>query len=289
MAFRHFKPRTILITATGKASIILTVRPVPWLLGLVLLIGLPIAWISLLLQQNIHLAQRNQNLTETANEVLSDLNEIGLEIEVLKDRAGLPNEAAADTPAPATTSPQGGLSSLAPPEAMFNLAKRELPDLEAMLSTAIKPALEETLESEAEQQAAFPSGKPIAGELDVSSEFGLRANPFGGRSYEMHEGVDFGGPTGKPILATAEGVVVKAEYNSGFGNYVKVDHGYNYETLYGHLSGLEVQIGDRVSRGQVVGYLGNTGRSSGPHLHYSIYRNGQAVNPRYYLKLEEAK
>jgi murein DD-endopeptidase MepM/ murein hydrolase activator NlpD len=105
----------------------------------------------------------------------------------------------------------------------------------------------------------------------------------------MHEGIDFVGPVGKPILATADGVVVKAEYIGGYGNHVKVDHGYNYETLYAHLSEIQVHTGDRVKRGEVVGALGNTGRSSGPHLHYGIYRNGQAVNPRYYLKLEDAK
>ncbi|NJL45466.1 MAG: M23 family metallopeptidase [Leptolyngbyaceae cyanobacterium SM2_3_12] len=289
MAFRHVKPRTVLIMAPGKKSILLTVHPVSIGLGLALLFGLSLGWIGLLIQQNTHLAQRNQNLAETANEVLSDLNEIGAEIEVLKDRAGLPAQATPVPLSPAATTPQGGSFSVAPPEEMFDRAQRELPGLEAMLSTSVKPALEETLESEAEQQAAFPNGKPIAGKLDVSSEFGLRANPFGGRNYEMHEGIDLGGPIGKPILTTAEGVVVKAEYNSGYGNHVKVDHGYNYETLYAHLSGLEVQIGDRVQRGDVVGYLGNTGRSSGPHLHYGVYRNGQAVNPRYYLKLEEAR
>jgi murein DD-endopeptidase MepM/ murein hydrolase activator NlpD len=105
----------------------------------------------------------------------------------------------------------------------------------------------------------------------------------------MHEGIDFAGPVGKPILATAQGVVVNAEYSGGYGNQVKIDHGYGYETLYAHLSELEVKIGDRVERGDVLGYLGNTGRSSGPHLHYGVYRNGRAVNPRYYLKLPETK
>ncbi|MBD2230248.1 M23 family metallopeptidase [Phormidium tenue] len=284
------KPYTVLITATGKSSITLRLRPVPLLVGLAVLVGLPLTWISLLLYQNVQLAQRNQNLSETASEVLTELDAIGNEIEVLKNRAGLPDQSNENTrilDSEAKIPPRGGVAEAAPAEVMFDEARRQLPSLEVMLARAVKPALEQTLESEAEQAAAFPSGKPIAGEPSISSEFGLRPNPFGQRSYEMHEGIDFEGPVGKPILATAEGVVVRADYNGGYGNHVRLDHGYNYETLYGHLSKLEVKIGDRVKRGDIVGYLGSTGRSSGPHLHYSVYRNGQAVNPRYYLKLAE--
>lgn len=291
MARLSIKSYTVLITATGKAPITLSLRPVPLLVGLGVLVGLPIAWIGLLLYQNVQLAQRNQNLSETASEVLTELNVIGNEIEVLKTRAGLPDQESDNTriPSDEKVPPRGGVAEVAPAEIMFDEARRQLPSIERMLAIAVKPALEQTLESEAEQAAALPKGQPVAGKADVSSEFGLRPNPFGARSYEMHEGIDFSGPMGKPILATAEGVVVRADYNGGYGNHVKIDHGYNYETLYAHLSEIEVEIGDRVQRGDVLGYLGSTGRSSGPHLHYSIYRNGQAVNPRYYLKLEETK
>ncbi|MBE9156705.1 peptidoglycan DD-metalloendopeptidase family protein [Nodosilinea sp. LEGE 06152] len=291
MARFSIKPYTVLITATGRAPIVLKLRPVPLLVGLGVLMGLPIAWIGLLLYQNVQLAQRNQNLSETASEVLTELNAIGHEIEVLKTRAGLPDREAENTRLPSDEKipPRGGVAEVALAETMFDEARRQLPGIEQMLAIAVKPALEQTLESEAEQAAAFPSGKPIAGKADVSSEFGLRPNPFGARRYEMHEGLDFSGPVGKPILATAEGVIVRADYNGGYGNHVKIDHGYNYETLYAHMSKIEVKIGDRVQRGDVLGYLGSTGRSSGPHLHYSIYRNGRAVNPRYYLKLEETQ
>ncbi|WP_017300464.1 M23 family metallopeptidase [Nodosilinea nodulosa] len=292
MARLQVKPYTVLITATGKAPITLRLRPVTLLAGVGLLVGLPLAWIGMLLHQNVRLAQQNQDLSETASEVLTELDAIGTEIEVLKNRAGLPDGRVESTRIPGDEHkipPRGGISEAAPAEIMFEEARRQLPRVEKMLSIAVKPALEETLESEAEQAAAFPSGQPLAGKLSVSSEFGLRPNPFGARGYEMHEGLDFSGPVGKPILATAEGVVVQADYNGGFGNHVRIDHGYNYETLYAHMSKLAVKIGDRVERGDVVGYLGNTGRSSGPHLHYGVYRNGQPVNPRYYLKLEETK
>jgi murein DD-endopeptidase MepM/ murein hydrolase activator NlpD len=292
MARFQLKPYTVLITATGKAPVTLTLRPVTLLVGLALLAGLPLTGIGLLIYQNGQLAQRNQNLTETAAEVITDLNAIGAEIEQLKNRAGLPAALPDEGLAPGSSvemPPRGGVAVAAPAEVLLSEAQRQLPSLETLLSRAVKPALEETLASEEEQAAAFPSGKPIAGPASVSSEFGLRPNPFGARGYEMHEGIDFAGPLGKPILATAEGVVVKAENSGGYGNHVILDHGYSYETLYAHMSNIAVKLGDRVQRGDVVGYLGNTGRSSGPHLHYSIYRNGQAVNPRYYLKLEEPK
>lgn len=288
MARLQLKPHTVLITATGKSPIMLILRPLPLLVGLAVLVGLPITWIGVLLYQNTQLAQRNQNLAETASEVLTELDEIGAEIEVLKDRAGLPETDLPPDSVPEAP-PRGGVAQAAPAEVMFEQARRQLPGLETVLIRAVKPALNKTIESEAEQTAAFPSGKPVAGDPSISSEFGLRSNPFGGRGYEMHEGIDFAGPVGKPILATAQGVVVNAEYSGGYGNHVKIDHGYGYETLYAHLSELEVKIGDRVERGDVLGYLGNTGRSSGPHLHYGVYRNGRAVNPRYYLKLPETK
>ncbi|MFH7243256.1 MAG: M23 family metallopeptidase [Spirulina sp.] len=286
MVLRPLKPYTVLITATGKEPITITLNPWAVLASATLLIGIPTASIAALAYHNWRLAQQNEALTHTANEVLTDLNAIGSEIEVLKHRAGVGEEEWDVSPDPEST-PQGGPAATAPPELMLAAAQRQLPVLSAVLTADVRPALEATLEAEADQQAAFPDGKPVAGEAKVSSEFGLRSNPFGGSSYEVHEGIDFAGPVGQPILATADGTVVKADYDRGYGNHVTIDHGYQYETLYAHLSRMTVTMGDQVQRGDIIGYLGNTGRSSGPHLHYGIYRNGQAVNPRYFLKLED--
>ncbi|NJL46453.1 MAG: M23 family metallopeptidase [Leptolyngbyaceae cyanobacterium SM2_5_2] len=288
MTLRQLKPYTVLITATGKAPITLVLRPSTLLIGLGLLVGIPTLWITALTYHNWQLAQRNQTLTQTATEVLTQLDAIGAEIKVLKTRAGLPDGHIDSPPLDPEATPRGGLAEAAPPEAMFEAAKRQLPGLETELSTDVKPALEETLELEAERASAFPSGKPLAGQIEVSSEFGLRPNPFGRGGYEVHGGIDFAGPVGQPILATAEGIVVKASYDRGYGNHVQIDHGYSYETLYAHLSRLQVKVGDRVQRGDVIGLLGSTGRSSGPHLHYGVYRNGRAINPRYFLKLENS-
>ncbi|NEP63326.1 MAG: M23 family metallopeptidase, partial [Symploca sp. SIO2G7] len=112
-----------------------------------------------------------------------------------------------------------------------------------------------------------------------------RRNPFGGYAYETHEGTDFVGPYGTAIFATGDGKVVRAGYHGGHGNTVTIKHGYGYETLYAHMSKLAVESGTEIKRGDIVGYLGNTGRSSGPHLHYGIYYKGDAINPRTVMKL----
>ncbi len=280
----------LLITATGRDPITITFRPVSILLGVALGLGLPTLWINHLTRHNQRLAQEHETLSHQANQVLTDLQAITNDVEQLKNRAGLSTETAdREWQNPADqSSPQGGLAKVASVETLLNLSKSRIDGLETVLTQAVKPGLEATLTSETRRKSAFPQGKPIAGPLEVSSEFGLRPSPFGGLDYEIHDGIDFAGPVGKPVLATADGKVQQAEYDNGYGNHVKLDHGYGYTTLYAHLSRTTVQPGDWVKRGNVVGYLGNTGRSSGPHLHYGIYRQGQSVNPRHYLGLEDS-
>lgn len=287
MRFRLPKPYTILITRTGETPVAITLRPLPILvLGLVLT-ALPIVWVAKLVGHNEQLAERNENLTETANEVLVELETLDSEVEDLRQRAGL----AADGTPPSTTeveSSQGGVSSSVKAEALFSLAQSRLPQIDSELEGQVRPALESTLAEEQARAASLPNAKPLKQELDVSSEFGLRRNPFGGRRYEMHSGIDFRGAIGTPVYATAQGLVMKSERSGGYGNHVVIDHGYGYETLYAHLSKLDVKVGDRVNRGDLIGALGNTGRSSGPHLHYEVHHNGQPVNPRYYLQLSKS-
>lgn len=288
MRLRLPKPYTILITRTGEAPLTITLRPLPLAIAAVVLASLPVVWVTRLIHHNSQLSEQNESLTETAGEVLLELETLDAEIEDLRERAGLP-EGEGETPQPTAEKSQGGVARTAPAEELFRVAKTRMPRLNSQLKAQVRPALENTLAAEAARAAAFPNGKPITGQLDVSSEFGLRRNPFGGRSYEMHGGIDFRGPIGTPIQATAEGIVVIAQAGNGYGKHVVIDHGYGYETLYAHLSAIEVEVGDRVQRGDVIGALGNTGRSSGPHLHYEIRRDGQAVNPRYYLKLGDGR
>jgi murein DD-endopeptidase MepM/ murein hydrolase activator NlpD len=120
----------------------------------------------------------------------------------------------------------------------------------------------------------------------INNEFGFRRNPFGGRSYEFHPGMDIDGERGEQILAPANGVVIKAGVSGGYGNMVEIDHGNGLTTRYGHMSKIDAQAGEMVTRGQVIGYVGSTGRSTGPHLHYELRLNDKPINPRHFLPQE---
>jgi len=125
-----------------------------------------------------------------------------------------------------------------------------------------------------------PSIWPVRGW--ISSRFGYRVSPFTGRR-EIHKGIDIVNRAGTPVVVSADGQVVFAGYNGGYGKMVVVDHGLGKVTKYGHLSKINVQNGDALVRGQELGRLGNTGRSTGPHLHYEVVLNGKVVNPVDYL------
>jgi murein DD-endopeptidase MepM/ murein hydrolase activator NlpD len=129
--------------------------------------------------------------------------------------------------------------------------------------------------------AAIPAIQPLKNEqmTRVASGFGYRSDPFT-KVRKMHQGMDFTAPTGTPIFATGDGVVKKADNTvSGYGNHIVIQHGYGYQTLYGHLSRYKCRTGQRVKRGDVIGYVGSTGRSEAPHLHYEVHKDGKVVNP----------
>jgi murein DD-endopeptidase MepM/ murein hydrolase activator NlpD len=127
-----------------------------------------------------------------------------------------------------------------------------------------------------------PLRKPLTGDLDMTSPFGVRIDPFVHEA-SMHTGMDFRGTIGDPIHATAAGKVVKAGWEGGYGQMVEIDHGEGLTSRYGHLSEIDVTVGQTVHVGQIVGRLGSTGRSTGPHLHYETRINGEAVNPEKFL------
>ena len=131
------------------------------------------------------------------------------------------------------------------------------------------------------ERAAVPSLWPVAGTLE--SGFGVRRNPFGGGSYESHEGQDIEAEMGTPVTVAASGTVTVAGVQNGYGNVVYVDHGNGLSTRYGHLSRVDVAVGQQLTRGEHLGLVGSTGRSTGPHLHYEVRINTQPVNPRPYL------
>jgi murein DD-endopeptidase MepM/ murein hydrolase activator NlpD len=130
--------------------------------------------------------------------------------------------------------------------------------------------------------AAMPLRRPVHGEIDMTSSFGVRLDPFLSRP-AMHTGIDFRGDTGEAIHVTAGGTVVSAGWSGGYGRMIEVDHGHGLATRYGHLSEIDVQVGQTVKAGQTVGRMGSTGRSTGPHLHYETRIDGEAVNPQKFL------
>lgn len=269
-----------------------------------------------LIQNNLRLSEENEELHSIASEVRAEVDSLGEEIDSLRERAGVPKGANEDKASELQSSelqskeswsdsitrsisiedepeeaahfksgllPRGGPANVASPIDLLKAAQKQMPELSRALDASVKPALERTLAEE----AAYPDGQPVLGPVRVSSEFGIRSNPFGGGGYEVHEGIDFAGAVGDIIAATGDGVVTLASYQGGYGNMVTIDHGGGYETLYAHMSDIKVKVGETVKRGEIIGFVGNTGRSTGPHLHYGIYKGDEAVNPREVMKLSE--
>lgn len=283
----------VLITLSGQQSIKVSLRPLPLLLGLSGLMAVPLGWAGSTLYT---LHQSQSQLSASAAEVLQELEVLDAEVEQLRQRAGLPSPS---KQSPKTQSPKispsggkGGIFIPAQPTAKpyvtqqrLREAKARLPLINSRLQQQVKPALEKTLQQEADRHAAQPQGKPTKGLSPISSDFGLRPSPFGGPA-EIHNGIDLLGEYGAPIYATANGLVEQAAYDGGYGYHVILDHGYGYETLYAHLSKLTVAPKAKVKRGQLIGYMGSTGRSSGVHLHYTILKNQKAIDPKPYMVSE---
>jgi murein DD-endopeptidase MepM/ murein hydrolase activator NlpD len=131
--------------------------------------------------------------------------------------------------------------------------------------------------------ALVPYRKPVIGEVEFTSGFGVRSDPFLGRP-AMHTGLDFRAQMGDPVRATANGKVINSGWSGGYGRMVEIDHGNGLSTRYGHLSQIDVKVGETVKIGQVIGEVGSTGRSTGPHLHYETRIDGEAVDPQKFLR-----
>ena len=136
--------------------------------------------------------------------------------------------------------------------------------------------------NQVEGNASTPSIRPSSAR--ISSGFGYRRDPFGRPTGRLHKGVDFAGKPDSPILATANGVVRHTGWVNGYGQAVLIDHGSGFSTLYAHATGIKVKEGDAVKRGQQIAFMGTTGKSTGTHLHYEVWKDGQPVNPQHYFK-----
>lgn len=160
------------------------------------------------------------------------------------------------------------------------LAKKEeiLKKHQEKLKKAVKD-LEVALEKEKQRLAAFTELKKPVNSQWISSYFGYRSNPFTDKGREFHSGIDWPAPLNTPIKAAGSGIITKARKNGGYGNFIEIRHTDNMVTRYGHLNSYNVVEGQEVSRGDIIGYMGTTGRSTGSHLHFEVKINGKVQNP----------
>ncbi len=144
--------------------------------------------------------------------------------------------------------------------------------------------IKKLIENQGEKIASIPAIQPISNKelTRIGSGFGYRIHPIYGIA-KMHKGIDFTAPQGAPIYATGNGVITTANYGAGTGNHVIINHGYGYETVYMHMVKIKASVGQNVKRGEVIGWVGSTGASTGPHCHYEVHIEGTAVDPVYFF------
>lgn len=145
-------------------------------------------------------------------------------------------------------------------------------------------AIEKLIKNQGDKLASIPAIQPVSNQdlTRIASGFGMRIHPIYGIA-KMHNGLDFTAPQGTPIYATGDGIVTTAGVGNGTGNHVIINHGYGYETVYMHMVRIKAREGQRVKRGEVIGWVGNTGASTGPHCHYEVHINGEPVDPVYFF------
>jgi murein DD-endopeptidase MepM/ murein hydrolase activator NlpD len=219
----------------------------------------------------------NQRLRAENEQQRQELNELSNRVEAVEDtsrklaeKSGVVNQ---EPVLPGTGGPALPLdaNSLAALEGKMNLLERNIKAYESILH----------------ERGYTPSIWPVVGKLE--SGFGGRRNPFGGRSYEFHTGQDIDAQTGDPVVAGATGTVTFVGWQNGYGQLVVIDHGGGLTTRYGHLSHIDVTQEQTVERGQFIGRVGSTGRSTGPHLHYEIRINDEPVDPLQYLLISSTR
>lgn len=183
---------------------------------------------------------------------------------------------------PGALEAQGGASAL--PELLqdLQLLQEKINDREQQLSL-----MEDLIMNSNLAETLYPAGRPIKKGW-ISSYFGMRNDPFTGKR-AMHKGMDFAGKDGSDVIAVAAGVVTWVGEKHGYGELVEINHGKGYVTRYGHNKKLLVEIGDRVKQGQTIGKMGSSGRSTGPHVHFEVLRNGKVVNPTKYILAKRNK
>lgn len=174
-----------------------------------------------------------------------------------------------------------------PQSQLINSIYSTIQNLKSRIAAQTKSYVELTslINNKEKLLAATPAIQPVSNKdlSRIASGFGYRIDPIY-KTIKLHPGLDFAAPQGTPIYATADGVVTTAgNTNNGYGIHVVIDHGYGYETLYGHMVRAKAKVGQRIKRGDLIGYVGSTGKSTGPHCHYEVHKNGQKLDPVYFF------
>jgi murein DD-endopeptidase MepM/ murein hydrolase activator NlpD len=214
----------------------------------------------------IHVIRRGDTLSKIAAAY-------GLSVDALRQANRLPHTAHLVAGATLRIPPQTSSHSLVAPH-------QPSPDNEQAVALALQRHVERRSPAPVKAQHGFV--RPVEGQL--TSPFGERAHAMGGGGTQFHAGVDISVPTGTPVQAAQAGTVVFAGYNGAYGKVVKLDHAHGFSTLYAHNSRLLVHVGQRVNAGQVICLSGSTGRSTGPHLHFEVHKDGWPVNPLPHLE-----
>jgi murein DD-endopeptidase MepM/ murein hydrolase activator NlpD len=235
------------------------------------------------ISQNYELSKlrRENKELQTANEGFSkSVESLRTQLRTVEDRTRKLAIIAGVNTLDETT--QGGVGGIRPADLGENPYRDDL-DKMSLRSNRLNrdlSVLEQQFVARNEMLSSTPSIAPVRGIL--TDGFGGRSDPFTGEQ-GTHNAVDISSAIGQAVRAPADGIVVKAEWANGYGNVIYISHGYGYSTRYGHLSGFGVRPGQRVKRGDVIGYVGSTGRSTGPHLHYEVRLNNNPVNPLEYI------
>jgi murein DD-endopeptidase MepM/ murein hydrolase activator NlpD len=257
-------------------------------LALPILMGLGARWsaqadLDRLRRENAALEMQNASYRAATGELASQISALQTTMDELGSRSAVDPDASramGKLPSVVRSRAMGGGSIGAAPalETAFGSTDTAFGVLRDLLGL-IEQRLESVRFGMERRQAlasATPSIWPVAGWL--SSSYGSRRDPFTGDS-NFHPGLDISANSGEPVVATADGDVTSATTNGNYGNFIEIDHGFGITTRYGHLSRFGVMHGQRVRRGDVIGYVGSTGRSTSPHLHYEIWMNGKLTNP----------
>jgi murein DD-endopeptidase MepM/ murein hydrolase activator NlpD len=235
-----------------------------------------------------------QNLNLNAERIQEQLDENIAALEEIKAAVGLKSEASEENEKAKTSDNISQISISNTYSTQAILDNYDLSDEISALKTSLISLSKQTLSQKTEIDESIvsindrldylrcvPSIVPVVAKITCG--YGYRKNPFTSRGSEFHYGVDFGAPYGTKVVATGDGVVLFAGYQAGYGRMVVISHGYGFTTCYAHNSSLLVKKGDKVKRGQAIARVGNTGRSTGTHLHYEVKINGKNVNPAKYF------